>query len=589
MALEIRFKVENLGVAVEKAGYTVIDSVRTEVENGFTSIAEDGSCVIPITSKWVGLNERLRVTVDDYDGSNYLLSGSATDWVRATEVYVDYAVIQNGVFVTCRNQSNTTTPWDMGDGVVLAEVNPTYLYKKNGIYTITSGDFSVEVTITGVTEFSVTLTGNVVQCYKQSGVAGVWDFGDGVTSELDNTSYTFYENGIFTVSHGGYSVDIVVDYYTEGLIKSIDRNVATFQFTNGEPQGTVIDYGDNTSGTEKVHQYAQSGVYLVIAGNSRAYITVQKRVMPAVGFNVLVSEADSAIVTFKMYGALSYSMAINGDSIYLDEGEDEYTKDFNVLGAGDYLVECRAVDSNSNVGLKARVVKVQMNNVDPVINSITASSTRLIANFFIDATDDEDLAFDWSFNSTPPQTSRVQNPEITFVAEELVTGTCIVSDGRGGVVTGSVDIDIKDHLDVGGQEFVVDGDFPTLESATTDWSTYFSDVVWFDDDGTYIKLDGQDTRVSSYNRVINGLTGGSTYQLEVTQKSSYIAQSASVKLVTGNLFTARCYNTVVDTWETISNQFTVPEGDTSVTLNLSARKQENGSYYVKNASIKEVL
>ena len=593
MALEIRFKVENLGVAVEKAGYTVIDSIRTEVESGFTSIAEDGSCIIPITSKWVGLNERLRVTVDDYDGSNYLVSGSATDWVRTTEVYVDYAITQNGFFVTCRNQSNTTTPWDMGDGVVLNEVNPTHLYKKNGTYTITSGDFSAEVTITGVTEFSVTLTGNVIQCFKQSGEEGVWDFGDGEIVEepdLENTTYTYYENGTYTVSNGSYSKEVVVDFYTEGLIKSVDMNTVTFQFTNGEPEGTVIDYGDHTSGTDKVHQYAQSGKYLVIAGNSRMFALVDSFVMPTVGFDVSVSETDSAIVTFTLFGAETYKLTLAGETVELSNGENEYTKDFNSLGAGDYLVECRAIDSNANVGLEAKVVKVQMNNVDPVINSISADSTRLVANFFIDATDDEVLSFDWSFNSTPPQTSRVQNPEVTFVAEELVTGTCVVSDGRGGAVVGTVSIDIKDQLDVSDQEYVTDGDFPTLASSTDGWTAYFSEVEWFDDEeGTYIKIDGLDTRVGEYYQVIEGLTGGKTYQIESTQKASYIAHSALVVLDTGNTYTARCYNTDIDIWETVSNQFTVPDGDTSVRLNLVPRKKENGSFYVKNISIKEVV
>lgn len=493
MALEIKFKVLNLDKVVALAGFTVMDKDRNDFK-GFTRIEADGSCVIPVPDGFAQELDKLRVTVDDFTGDNFDETGSSTDWAEVSEVYVDYSVVQDRYYVTCIRQVGVTYDWDMGDGTIVTSANHKHLYEKNGTYTITNGTFEQEVIITDVVEFSVVLEGNKVICTGQTGYeSSTWNFSEGGTSKENNTEYYFYENGTYIVSYGIFSETIVVDYYTNGLLESVNGNFVTFRLP--ENGATVFDYGDYSSDTELTHWYAQGGTYLVKIGNDhRFFVEVEHQQMPTIGTpQVVAAYPDSTQLNFRLLNVtegVTYDWLIDGIA-YTTEIVD-YAVPFS---DDDVLVKyiawsCRITDEFGNSAFYSNpALKVEQPNIKPKGDIYVIKESRVLkcqAINIVDVDGDPSLVtVKWDMGDgyagsylVGDSVSKTIEYQYFPTEEEYqdITITLTLIDRRLGQTTVTKDVRVY-NTELLGDNLIVNGDLVTNDlsafepsSATLTWN-----------------------------------------------------------------------------------------------------------------------
>lgn len=529
MALELKIKVIGLGEAVKDAGYTVIDSTRNELESGTTSIDIDGNAIIPITSKYVGEGEALRVTIDNYgNGVNFEDSGSATDVVRATSVFVNYAVTQrDGYFVTCTTETGKSDPWDMGDGNTLDEENPTHLYLANGTYTITSGEFSTTVVVTGVQEFDVSVIGNKVICKPQSGTTGRWDFGDGSETEVNaETEHEYFQNGTYLVSNSGFEYEVIIDYFSDGIVKAKDGNHITF--SEPEPEGSsLFNYGDGTFGEELEHVYATHGNYLVINGERVNYVIIGGEEMPTAGFTMVSNPSDTSIVTFTGKGGDVYESIIEGTTYNTLQVEHDFDE------SGTYPYEIRAINVNGNAAKLSTTIEVYTNNTAPT-GELTYSSNALEISFDANVVDNDFKAshtYLWTFNAGEEfeETSTEASPTHTYFppetpndpAGQTFTVTCKVTDDKGAELNLSTVITVYDFKTYS-ENLVVNGDFTDSDLdgwvTSNDLQVFFEKQVHEGRDVMYVYSTGGSQGYVGYQ--VDNLEVGAIYDIGYTMKAN---------------------------------------------------------------------
>jgi len=103
--------------------------------------------------------------------------------------------------------------WDFGDGITSTLENPTHVYGAAGTYTVTleacneedlcdTASGVVEVLPLPAADFTFVVSNLIVTFTNGSANADtyLWDFGDGITSTLDNPVHTYAANGTYTVT-----------------------------------------------------------------------------------------------------------------------------------------------------------------------------------------------------------------------------------------------------------------------------------------------------------------------------------------------------------------------------------------------------
>ena len=190
--------------------------------------------------------------------------------------------------------TNYPTSWDwfFGDGEISAETNPTHTFLANGVYNtcLSVGNpggtnytcKSVTITSYLTTEAAFTFSGDPTVLFEDHSTldpyAWHWDFGDGTTSNEQDPTHTFTNNGAFTVcliatNAGGtdtvcQELTIVYaypfpeadfTYYTEGL------GVAFVDLSTNDPVSWAWDFGDGNFSEEQnpIHVFDESGNYSV--------------------------------------------------------------------------------------------------------------------------------------------------------------------------------------------------------------------------------------------------------------------------------------------------------------------------------------
>lgn len=436
MALKIDLEVNGLTKNLVDATYLVLKRISGKwvlIESGILDVPYDESLSIFVTDSALYEFDDVMVIITDCDGSNYSTAGTATDFIHVSEVYKDFSVVPlNDFFVQCDNRTLAYTPWDMGDGTILTEEDPFYMYRDNGTFTISNADFSQNIVITGVTKFSVELEGSVITCTKQSGTEGEWAFGNGDTDENDTVTYKFYENGTYTVEYGGFSKTIFVDYYTD-MVDRVEGSVVFFNRPNGATG--EIYYGDGTSGLEDSHEYAQHGRYEIELDGYHGILNLVAEVSPNISVTHETSSVDSGVLEFTAVGAESFEFIINDETF--DTNPIIY--DFNKIGAGSHVIRCIGSNGNNTKGVYEYEVIVQLNNVAPVINSISYKTNLREATFTIDDDSAEASAagelytYKWVFGNGFLSTEK--EPTITSTVDEEYTAYCEVTDNRTPALT----------------------------------------------------------------------------------------------------------------------------------------------------------
>jgi PKD repeat protein len=130
----------------------------------------------------------------------------------------DFSWNGTGTFYSFTDNSNgliTDYLWDFGDGIFVSTQNPSHTYQGCGTYNVcltvtdTCGNIdstcnSFTIDIPPVAMYSFTQNSLTVNCSDLSTGSGsvtswAWDFGDGVTSTLQNPTHTYNTGGSYTI------------------------------------------------------------------------------------------------------------------------------------------------------------------------------------------------------------------------------------------------------------------------------------------------------------------------------------------------------------------------------------------------------
>lgn len=280
---------------------------------------------------------------------------SASPTTGLVELSVDFTDLSEGEI--------DSRVWNFGDGGISRDENPNHLYRKSGIYTASltvsnSGGSDNEIKTNFITvisnkpptaEFQATPTAgfsplNVQFTDLSEGLVAnwLWNFGDGLTSILQNPFHVFRNPGIYTVtlmvsSSDGVGTEsktnliniqegagITSAFGAEPLIGNAPLNVQFIDQSSGNIDSWNWSFGDGgTSAGESNpdHIYLTPGVYaveLTVSGSLGIdtetkvnYITVGNENLPTAAFQAEVSESgfQSTEVQF-----LDVSSVVPGDS-----------------------------------------------------------------------------------------------------------------------------------------------------------------------------------------------------------------------------------------------------------------------------------
>ena len=401
-----------------------------------------------------------------------------------------------------------TYAWDFGDGVTESGTSVNHTYVNEGSYVITvtvdDGDGGVDtssVTVTidnvapvlGLTTIPnaadegqlLSFTTSATDVGINDTLTYVWDMGDGNTVAGANVTYTYPDNGVFTVTvtvsddagATDTSSSVVQVNNVAPTIDSMTGDLAGFEGQLLSWSGTASDvgladtltyfwdFGDGTTatGTQADHAYANEGQYVVTltvtdddGGSTSQTLTVQvANIAPVITAVVAPGGDEGAPIAMTVTATdagvndtISYTWDF-GDNVF-DTGASvthTYTDDAT------YFVTVTAMDDAGDVGVAT--IEVVVDNVAPVITSMVAlpsANPEEGDEIDLDATatdqgsdDIPDLVFTWDVgDGTAPYTG--DDIEHTYADDGVFTVTLTVDDLDGGVTTSTMTITV-DNVD----------------------------------------------------------------------------------------------------------------------------------------------
>ena len=363
--------------------------------------------------------------------------------------------------------SDNTTSWDWsfpgGTPSSSDEENPVVVYNTPGNYnvtlvattsagsnTYTQNQFIQVLTVPSV-DFSTSIDGANVNFLNGSTGATtyLWEFGDGMTSEEANPSYTFPGDGDYLVTLT--ATNSCGSVSTQQMLSIASAPVAAFtsdvtigcgplsvQFTDlssgnvASRQWTFIGGNPGTSAEANPQvNYLIPGTYSVILEVTNAvgtdtetiteYIVVEDTPMP--DFNPIVTGAT----------AIFSNQSSQGGTYLWEFGDGETSEEESPLhiyeADGTYTVTLTQTNSCGTVSTSQQILVVT-----PPTALFSASNTNgcvdLTVEFSNNSTDNADT-FNWSFPGGMPSTSTEENPTVVYNTAGTYDVMLIVSNAAG--------------------------------------------------------------------------------------------------------------------------------------------------------------
>ena len=385
------------------------------------------------------------------------------------------AICSSSLTVSLTNtsiSSGANYSWDFGDGTTSTATNPTKTYSVVGNYTIklvvTNGNGckdslskSIVINASPIAAFTSNsstqcLSGNSFTFTNTSTGTGLtynWNFGDGITSTLQNPSKTYATSGTYTVkliitnTNGCKdSVSQVINVLTKPTTNfSISGTTGcssnlTIQLTNlssGNSPSYSWDFGDGTSSTatNPSKTYLAAGNYtvkLVVTNSngckdslSTSFTLVQK---PVADFTINNSSQcvnnNTFTYTNASIGASSYSWSFgDGFTSIVTNPTKQYT------ATGTYTVKLVATNST---GCKDSISKTITIVPKPTAIFTTSGATGCTNNRTISLSNSSTgtgNTYSWDFGDG--NTSTATNPNTTYTAAGTYTIKLVVTNING--------------------------------------------------------------------------------------------------------------------------------------------------------------
>ncbi len=388
--------------------------------------------------------------------------------------------ISQGDAISFSDQSTnapTSWTWDFGDGSTSTNQNPSHTF-------LTAGTFTVKLTISNSFGSDILVKENLITVNSSVPVAAFaankttikqgdaisfsdqstnlptsweWDFGDGVTSSVQNPSHTFSTAGTFTVKltvSNSFGSDILVK---ENLV-TVNSSVPVAAFSANKTtikQGDAITFTDQSTNLPTSWEWDfGDGIMSNVQNPSHTFLTagtfsVKLTVSNSFGSDIIVKENLITVNSSVPLAAFSANKTTikQGDAItFTDQSTNLPTSwewDFGdgnsstvqnpnhtFLAAGTFSVKLVASNSFGSDSL-IKQSYITVNSSVPVA-AFTANKTTVNQGDEIVFSDQStNLPTSWLWDFGDGSTSTLQNPSHTFLTAGIYTVELTVSNNFG--------------------------------------------------------------------------------------------------------------------------------------------------------------
>lgn len=331
-----------------------------------------------------------------------------------------------------------------------------------------------------------------------------WDFGDGGTSTAENPSYSYIDDGSWTVTltvtddDGGIGTDSmlvtvqnVAPTVNAGQDTTINEGDTVFFGATIEDPGSDThtyswDFGDSGTSSDPTpsHTYEDNGIFTVTltvtdddgdVGTDSLTMTVLNVAPTAyLGPDFAVDEGSAVTLSATAtdpspLDTLSFEWDLDDDGLFDDDTGQ--TASHTWYDDGVYTVNVKVTDDDGGGGTDS--MDITVNNVPPIAiasvnqNPVDEGVLVTFTGSQIDPGSDT-FTYHWDFGDSG--TSTLQNPTYTYMDDGIYAATLTVTDDDGDSDTMTIIMYIND--------------LPPIADAGPDRSVSIIDVVTFDASGS---------------------------------------------------------------------------------------------------------
>lgn len=370
----------------------------------------------------------------------------------------------------------TSWQWNLGNGALSTQQNPTTTYFTSGSYTITltvtnaSGSNTVTktqyiiVSDKPVVNFTASVTSGCFPLHvnftdqSTTGSGSLtgweWDFGDGGSSFAQNPSHTYTTAGNFSVTlkvtnTGGCSRVLSKPNYiqvSQGVVVNFNNSSPqlchppeTISFTNLSTGPGVLSYqwsfgdGNNSIATNPSNTYLAGGSYTVRLITSSSLGCTDTLIKPAAVIirNVVSSFSGPDSVCINNPASFINTSIPTSNSSFWDFGDATSSNQVNPVKTwtvpGNYLVKL----VNNYGTCNDSVTKVVKALALPLPNFTSTNPVNCQVPFSVNFTDMSTGAVSWAWKFGDGGTSTLQNPSHTYLMLGNYTVTLITTNASG--------------------------------------------------------------------------------------------------------------------------------------------------------------
>ena len=381
--------------------------------------------------------------------------------------------------------------WDFGDGYYSDLENPKHCFYENGIYNV---NLIVTTTLGAVGSISKVIevpTGIIIPDFSYSPdnpstqdiisfidesqgstiISWLWDFGDGATSNLQNPSHLFPDNGLYqvtlTISDGTNSYSKTKDIMVSNLLPISDfsyiisENSVEFTDLSYDIDGNIVswlwDFGDGESSNlqNPTHDYFSRGPFNVVltvfddnSDFNTSLVTITLLIGPIADFSytpflepVL---SDTIYFTDNSIDAVSWLWDFgDGDTSNIQNPSHKY----NAVGVFD--VTLTVYDQDNYYDTITHVIEIYPNNIPPVADfsfiPVEPKQGNLVEFTDLSTDSDGSVVFRlWDFGDG--ESSNLQNPTHVYQDHGTFTINLTVNDDDGNISYKEKEITILENI-----------------------------------------------------------------------------------------------------------------------------------------------